>query len=145
VTADRNNASLSGTAFSVGWKFPDHVKGPVTRTILALFAGAQNDHAPMHLDGDIARQAGMPDVFAHGMLCMAWLGQSLRRWTQPHEILQWGTRFTAVTPLHAYVCCFGEVVEIFEDEVGRCARLSIGARIGDGTQVLAGNALVRLV
>jgi acyl dehydratase len=98
----------------------------------------------MHIDSDFAKQAGMPDVFAHGMLCMAWLGQALRRWTQPNRILQWGVRFTAVTPLHASVCCFGEVIEIFEDQSGRCARLSIGARTGDGTQILAGDAIVTL-
>ncbi len=45
---------------------------PVDRTTLALFAGASGDHNPIHIDIDFARRAGMPDVFAHGML--AWPG-----------------------------------------------------------------------
>ena len=44
---------------------------------LALFAGASGDHNPIHIDIDFARKAGMPDVFAHGMLSMAWLGRLL--------------------------------------------------------------------
>ena len=44
---------------------------PINRTQLALFAGASGDHNPIHIDTDFARQAGMPDVFAHGMLGMA--------------------------------------------------------------------------
>jgi hypothetical protein len=42
--------------------------------MLAVFAGASGDHVPLHIDIDFARRAGMPDVFAHGMLGMAWLG-----------------------------------------------------------------------
>ena len=42
--------------------------------MLALFAGASGDHNPIHIDLDVARSAGLDDVFAHGMLSMAYLG-----------------------------------------------------------------------
>lgn len=128
----------------VGDVLPEHVQGPVSRTTLALFAGASNDHVPLHIDSDFAKAAGMPDVFAHGMLSMAYLAQCLTRWIPQHRLRRWGVRFVAITPLHATVHCAGEVVEIFEADGERLARLSISARIGEGAQTLAGEAVIAL-
>jgi acyl dehydratase len=64
----------------VGDTLPPLTLGPVNRTMLALFAGASGDHNAVHIDIDFARSAGMPDVFAHGMLSMAWLGRLLTQW-----------------------------------------------------------------
>jgi len=50
---------------------------PITRTTLALFAGASNDHNPIHIDIDFARAAGVDDVFTHGRLSMAYLRRLL--------------------------------------------------------------------
>ena len=50
----------------VGETLPELQLPPVDRTTLALFAGASGDHNPMHIDIDVARRAGAPDVFAHG-------------------------------------------------------------------------------
>ena len=68
------NELLSFDAVNVGDALPPLSLPPLTRTTLALYAGASGDHNPMHIDIDFARAAGMPDVFAHGMLSMAWLG-----------------------------------------------------------------------
>jgi acyl dehydratase len=38
-------------------------------------AGASGGHNPIAIDTELARRAGMPDVFAQGMLGMAWPGQ----------------------------------------------------------------------
>ena len=59
----------------VGDQLPALQLGPVDRTTLALFGGASGDHNPIHIDLDFARKAGMKDVFAHGMLSMAFLGR----------------------------------------------------------------------
>ena len=59
----------------VGDALPPLQLPPVDRTTLALFAGASGDHNPIHIDIDFARRAGMPDVFAHGMLS-AWPGSA---------------------------------------------------------------------
>lgn len=45
----------------------------ITRTTLALYAGASGDHNPVHIDMDACAAVGIPDVFAHGMLSMAYL------------------------------------------------------------------------
>src|SRR5438105_14396136 len=52
---------------------------PISRLPLALFAGATGDHNPIHVDLDFARAAGMGDVFAHGMLSMAYLARMLTK------------------------------------------------------------------
>lgn len=67
--------------------------------MLALFAGASHDHVPLHIDSDFARAAGMDDVFARGMLPMAWLAQALRSWVSADRIRSWNVRFIAITPL----------------------------------------------
>ena len=62
---------------TVGTEIPALELPPITRTTLALYAGASGDHNPVHIDIDFAKKAGMPDVFAHGMLSMAYLGRML--------------------------------------------------------------------
>lgn len=129
---------------AVGDSIPPLVRGPVHRATLALFAGASHDHVRLHIDSDYARAAGMGDVFVHGMLSMAYLGQMLTRWAPQERLRTWNVRFTAITPLHATVTCRGEVVEIVQEQGERRARLKIGAWIDDNTQTLDGEAVVAL-
>ena len=128
----------------VGDKLPDHVQGPISRATLALFAGASNDYVPLHIDSDFAKSAGMTDVFAPGMLSMAYLGQMLTTWVPQERLRSWSVRFTAITPLYATVTCRGTVMAILEFEGEPCARLEIGAYTDQGVQTLAGEAIVAL-
>jgi acyl dehydratase len=129
---------------AVGDLLPVHVQGPITRATLALFAGASNDHVPLHIDSDYAKAAGMDDVFAPGMLSMAYLAQMLTRWTPQESIRCWKVRFTAITPLHAVVHCRGEVRDVFVKDGEQVARINITATTGDGVQTLGGEAVVAL-
>jgi len=131
-------------ALKAGDKLPEHVQGPISRATLALFAGASNDHVLLHIDSDFAKQAGMPDVFAHGMLSMAYLAQMLTRWVPQERLRKWGVRFIAITPIHATVTCRGEVTEIFEQDGEKRARIRIGTWIDSETQTLDGEAVVAL-
>jgi len=135
--------SAEAASLRVGDALPELVRGPITRGTLALFAGASNDHVPLHIDSDFARAAGMDDVFAHGMLSMAYLGQLLTSHFPASALREWSVRFVAITPLHATVHCFARVVEIFAAEGGRkLARLQIGARTESGLPTLAGHAII---
>ena len=118
----------------VGDRLPDHVQGPIGRGTLALFAGASNDHVLLHIDSDFAKSAGMPDVFGHGMLSMAYLAQLITRWTPQEQLRTWNVRFTAITPLHATVTCTGEVIEILEADGESRARLKIAAHTDQNLQ-----------
>ena len=52
-------------SLKVGDTLPPLALPPINRTTLALFAGASNDHNPMHIDIDFARAGGMPDVLSN--------------------------------------------------------------------------------
>jgi acyl dehydratase len=128
----------------VGDELPEHVSPEITRHVLALYCGASGDHNPMHVDMDFARTFDAPDVFAHGMLSMAYLAQLLTHWVPQTRICSWGVRFVAITPIHVKVICTGKVIEILQVEEERRARLEISARTDAGVQTLLGEAVISL-
>lgn len=136
--------SLDAVSVAVGDVLPELVRGPIDRKTLALFAGASHDHMPLHIDSDFAKAAGMDDVFAHGMLGMAYLAQMLTRWAPQRQLRSWNVRFTAITPLHATLHSRGEVAELFEEDGERRARLKIGAWTDNNVQTLDGEAIVAI-
>lgn len=135
-------ATVRTGAIAVGDRLPDMVSPAITRTTLALFAGASGDHNPIHIDIDFAKAAGMPDVFAHGMLSMAYLARMLTRWAPQGALRRWDARFVAITPVHAIVTCSSVVVGVFNEAGERRARLRIFARIADGQDTLVGEAVI---
>jgi len=117
---------------------------PITRTTLALYAGASGDHNPMHIDSDFAKSSGFPDVFAQGMLAMAMLGQSLTDAVRPDRLRSFSTRFNEITQLGDEIRCEGTVAEIFEVEGERRARLALTAKTAAGDLRLSGEAVIAL-
>jgi acyl dehydratase len=128
----------------VGTELPALELEPITRTTLALFGPTSGDLNPIHLDIDVARSAGLDDVFAHGMLSMAYLAQLLTRWVPQGQLRRWGVRFVAITPVHAKVICTGKVVEAFEEAGEQRVRLEINAHTDAGLHTLSGDAVVAL-
>ena len=128
----------------VGDQLPPLALPPVDRTMLFLFGGASGDHNPIHIDIDFARKAGMPDVFAHGMLGMAWLGRLLTGWAPQSRLRKWDARFAGITHLGNAITCRGKVVEIVEVEGERCARVEISTANQFGQTKIAGEALIAL-
>lgn len=115
---------------------------PISRLTLALFAGASGDHNPIHVDLDFARAAGMDDVFAHGMLSMAYLGRMLTNWIPQPALREFTVRFTAITHLHDRVVCTGRIVERFARDGEQLARVEVQAAGPDGQVRLIGEAVV---
>ncbi|MCP2280593.1 MaoC/PaaZ C-terminal domain-containing protein [Nocardia amikacinitolerans] len=128
----------------IGTELPPLRLRPISRTTLALFAGASGDHNPMHIDIDVARSAGLDDVFAHGMLSMAYLGRLLTDWAAPEAIRSYGVRFAAITPVHAEPTATGTVVAIDDVDGERRATLELAVTLADGTVTLTGTAVVAL-
>jgi len=120
---------------------------PVSRATLALFGGASGDHNPIHIDTDFARRAGMPDVFAQGMLGMAWLGRLITGWAPQSQLRRFDARFAGITHLGNAMRCEGRVVEKLEacgDCPERRVRLEIRSANQYGQTKIAGEALVAL-
>ena len=116
----------------------------ITRTTLALYAGASGDHNPMHIDIDFARKAGFPDVFSQGMLVMAMLGQALTDAVRLDRLRSFSTRFVAITELGAEIHCEGTVAELLEADGEKRARLQLTAKDETGDIKLLGEAVVAL-
>jgi acyl dehydratase len=117
---------------------------PVDRCTLALFAGASGDHHPIHIDLDFARRAGMPDVFAHGMLGMAWLGRLLTGWAPQMQLRRFDVRFQGITHLGNAIQCGGRVVKKLDVDGERCVRVEVQSINQFGQLKIAGEALVAL-
>lgn len=128
----------------VGDQLPALTTDAISRTTLALFAGASGDHNPIHLDLDVARAAGMEDVFAQGMLPMAYLARLLTDWVPQQTIRAFSNRFAAITWVGEIITCTGEVTEKFEKDGENLIRLNLVAANEKGEVKLAGHALVAL-
>jgi acyl dehydratase len=123
---------------AVGTELPPLELPPISRTTLALFAGASGDHNPIHVDVDFARTAGMDDVFAHGMLSMAYLSRLLTNFVPQERIRSCHVRFAAITPIHARPTCTGRVSAVNDG----LATIDLVASLPDGTVTLIGDAVV---
>ena len=136
--------SITYDTVQVGDELPALQLPPVNRTALALFAGASGDHNPIHIDTDFARKAGMPDVFAQGMLGMAWLGRLLTQWAPQSQLRRFDVRFQGITHLGHAVRCTGRVVEKLEHHGEPCVRIELLSANQYGQVRIAGEALVAL-
>lgn len=126
----------------VGDALPDLDLSPINRTTLALFAGASGDHNPIHIDTDFARKAGMPDVFAHGMLGMAWLGRLLTNWAPQSMLRRFDVRFQGITHLANAISCTGRVVE--KRDADRSVRVEVQSSNQHGQTKITGDAWISL-
>lgn len=137
-------ATITYDNVQIGDELPALQLPPVNRTTLALFAGASGDHNPIHIDTDFARKAGMPDVFAQGMLGMAWLGRLVTQWAPQSQLRRFDVRFQGITHIGHAVRCTGRVVEKLEHNGERCVRVEVQSANQYGQARIAGEALVAL-
>ena len=98
----------------VGEELPELLIEPISRASLALYAGASGDHNPIHIDTDYTTQIGFPDVIAHGMLIMGYLGRILTDNINQSKILEYDVRFISVTNVGDQLTCSGIVKTICE-------------------------------
>ncbi|MFB9775209.1 MaoC/PaaZ C-terminal domain-containing protein [Brevibacterium otitidis] len=69
---------------------------PLSRADLVAYAGASGDHNPIHWNERFAREVGLDDVIAHGMLSMGSVLARITEWAaDPGAIVDCRTRFTA--------------------------------------------------
>lgn len=126
----------------VGAQLPAIELPPLSRLTLALYCGASGDHNPIHVDIDYARAAGLPDVFAHGMLSMAWLGRLLTNWMPQQTLRNFNVRFSAITQVGERIRCSGVVAEKFEEDGERRVRVQLATENEAGEKKLIGEAVL---
>ena len=138
------SAAPAFDAVDVGDRLPPLALPPVSRTTLALYAGASGDHNPIHIDTDFARRSGMPDVFAQGMLGMAWMCRLVTRWVPQSRLRKVDARFAGITHLGHVITCRGRVAELVDLAGERCARIELSTTNQYGQTRIAGEAVVAL-
>ena len=127
----------------VGENLPDLIVGPISRTNLALYAGASGDHNPLHIDTDYANRIGLPDVIAHGMLIMGYLGRVLTNNMNQNQILEYGVQFSSITNIGDVLCCSGIVKEISGDKSNKILKLELNVKDQDNDTKLKGYSLIK--
>ena len=65
----------------------------LSRGDLVEYAGASGDFNPMHTDEVVAKEAGMPSVFGHGMLSAGLLATALTNWAGIGRVVRYRVRF----------------------------------------------------
>ncbi|MGP4020762.1 MaoC family dehydratase [Saccharopolyspora sp. 5N708] len=120
---------------------------PIQRLTLVKYCGASGDFNVIHWNERIAKQAGLPNVIAHGMLTMAEAARLVTDWVgDPGAVLEYGVRFAnpVVVPDDdegVQVVVTGRVVDKTD---GKRVVVDLSATT-EGTQVLArAQAIVQL-
>ena len=126
----------------VGDDMPPLKLAPVTRHQLALYCGGSGDHNPIHVDIDFAKKFGFKDVFAHGMLSMAFLGRHLTGWVPQAQVRKLGTRFTSITWVGDVITVSGKVVGKREEKGEKLVDLEVRCTNQNGQDTLQGHATV---
>jgi len=118
-----------------------------TRADLVKYAGASGDFNIIHWNERTAKEVGLPDVIAHGMLTMARAAKVVTDWVgDPGAVLEYSVRMTRPvvvpdTDAGVEVIFGGKVGAINEDGT---VRIDVSA-VFDGQTVLgAAKAVVRL-
>jgi len=130
------------TALSPDDELPVLEMPPLTRQTLAIYCGASGDHNPIHVDIDFARESGLDDVIAHGMLIMAYMGRALTNWVPQDAIRSFDTRFLAMTRIGDAITVGGRIAEKFDDAGTPCVRIELTATDQRGEIKTTGGAVV---
>lgn len=119
----------------------------ITRADLVRYAGASGDFNTIHWSDRVARDVGLPEVIAHGMLTMAQAARVVTDWAgDPAAITEFSVRFAkpVLVPddnVGAEVVFGGRVAALLDDNV---VRVDLTATC-DGERVLSGaRAFLRL-
>ena len=110
---------------NVGDELPELTMRPITRTILALYAGASGDHNPIHIDQDHAKKFGLSDVIAHGMLVMSYLGQAITNQVKQSSITEYGVKFSSMTRIGDTLTGKGKIIDVRQTDTGKWLNIEL--------------------
>ena len=129
----------------IGENLPELIIGPISRTDLALYAGASGDHNPLHIDTDYANQIGLPDVIAHGMLIMGYLGRVLTNSTNQNQILEYNVQFSSITNIGDKLTCSAMVKKIYTHGSGKNLKLELSVKNQYDDLKLKGHSFIKIL
>ena len=126
----------------IGDQLPSLTLGPIDQADLVLYANASGDQNPIHIDQDFAKKSGMPDVIAHGMLIMSYLGRLLTNAVPQSQIKNFSVQFSNMTHLNQKVICTGKVLE--KNSIDNKEVVTVSLKVEDlqGEKKIIGKAII---
>ena len=116
----------------------------LTRTDLALYAGASGDFNPMHHDEVKAQASGLPSVFGHGMFSMGFLAAAINDYVGVGNLASYSVRFVKQT-WPDNVLSTAIVVKAKRNEGGEnLVDMEVSLNNQDGQPVVSGEATAAL-
>ena len=129
----------------IGEFLPELKLEPVSRTNLALYAGASGDHNPLHIDTDYANEIGLPDVIAHGMLIMGYLGRLLTNNFSQGQIIEYSIQFSSITNIGDILTCSAKVVKTITNGTMKNLKLELNVTDQNDDLKLKGHSLIKIL
>ena len=126
----------------IGDQLPSLTLGPIGQADLVLYANASGDQNPIHIDQDFAKKSGLPDVIAHGMLIMSYLGRLLTNAVPQSQIKNFSVQFSNMTHLNQKVICTGKVLE--KNSIDNKEVVTVSLKVEDlqGEKKIIGKAII---
>lgn len=119
----------------------------ITRADLVRYAGASGDFNIIHWNERVAREVGLPDVIAHGMLTMAKAANLIVAWAgDPGRVEEYGVRFAkpVVVPDTDDGASVELVAKVGKKLDDQRVRVDLEARSNDEKVLSMARAVVRL-
>jgi acyl dehydratase len=117
------------------------------RGSMVAYANASGDQNPIHQDEAFAKQVGLPDVIAHGMLTMGMAASVVTEWVEdPAAVVSYGVRFTRPIVVPAGQTVVLEVSGVIRsiDEQSGIVGVDLTAAVGGETVLARARVEVRL-
>ena len=129
----------------IGEFLPELILEPVSRTDLALYSSASGDHNPLHIDTDYAKEIGLPDVIAHGMLIMGYLGRVLTNNFSQEQIIEYNIQFSSITNIGDELTCSAKVVKTITNGTRKNLKLELKVTDQNDDLKLKGYSLIKIL
>ncbi|SVC93318.1 uncharacterized protein METZ01_LOCUS346172, partial [marine metagenome] len=126
----------------IGDQLPSLTLEPIDQADLVLYANASGDQNPIHIDQTFAKKSGLPDVIAHGMLIMSYLGRLLTNFIPQSSIKNFTVQFSNMTHLNQQVICTGKVLEKNSIDDKEVVTISLKVEDLQGERKIIGQAII---
>jgi acyl dehydratase len=113
---------------------------PIDRLQLIKYAGASGDFNPIHTIDQVAIDAGLPRIIAHGMLTMASVGRLFSPYLTNGFLKKFEIRFNGMVFLDDVLTVSGSVRASEEVATGVLFSCDVSATNQRGAEVAAGTA-----
>ena len=125
-----------------GDPLPTLTVGPINQDDLVLYANASGDQNPIHIDQNFAKKSGLPDVIAHGMLIMSYLGRLLTNSVPQYQIKNFNVQFSNMTYVNQKIICTGKVFEKNSTDGEETVTVALKVEDQQGEKKIIGKATI---